>query len=119
MMEAPRALPWAGMLLPLRDEISQTAALPLCPKGAFTDQPRATPWVFNAKTMRIALKGPDNDASTQGVALGWHVIAPSGRDPANGGFTSLPQRGIHRSAQGNALGFQRENHAHRPERARQ
>ena len=62
MMPAPRALPWAGMLLPLRDEIPQTAALPLCPKGAFTDQPRATPWVFNAKTMRIALKGPDNDA---------------------------------------------------------
>jgi hypothetical protein len=62
MFQAPRALPWAGMLLPLRDEIPQTAALPLCPKGAFTDQPRATPWVFNAKTMRIALKGPDNDA---------------------------------------------------------
>ena len=42
-------------------------------------------------------------SGTQGVALGWHVIAPSGRDPANGGFASLPQRGIHRSAQGNAL----------------
>jgi hypothetical protein len=47
-------------------------------------------------------------ADPQGVALGWHVTAPSGRNPDSGTFARPPRMGLNKSARGNALGFIQE-----------
>ena len=52
-----------------------------------------------------------------GVALGYHVTAPSGRIPSSGTFSLSPRRGINRLALGNALRTRRETPACCPERA--
>jgi hypothetical protein len=50
------------MRLPLKGEIPENTALACLPKGEVTDDPTATRWVFNAKTVPIFLKGRDHYA---------------------------------------------------------
>jgi hypothetical protein len=54
----------------------------LPPKGASTDQPRATPWVFEAKPMRVALGEtmmPENVGAPVASCFGASSIAPGTR----------------------------------------
>ena len=114
----PRALPWAGWLLPLRGaggvgahrQYTEATLLPFqgvcctsfcpgrcpglagyCPFGA-----RAG-WVHigNIRRQRFCpFRAFAARCSTQGVALGWLVIAPSGRGRDGCYNRSLPLRGI-------------------------
>jgi len=80
--------------IPTRSASFGVAHFGFCPEGAPTDQPRATPWVRGCPPKRrsperakqhfdcVALSGLEFrsiSAPSQGVALGWYVVAPSGR----------------------------------------
>jgi hypothetical protein len=54
-------LPWACICLVLRAEVRGDAPHILCPKGASTDQRKATPWGITAKSMYRSLKSATKD----------------------------------------------------------
>ncbi|PYJ87529.1 MAG: hypothetical protein DME22_01210 [Verrucomicrobia bacterium] len=100
-MTTPHVLTLAAFVLStwtasaIDSRLADAAQKCVTPEGAETNQPRATPWVSipplfssperakQGDAICAALSGLDCFLATlsQGVALGWFVVAPSGRLP--------------------------------------